>query len=81
MMVLFETTRGAVQYKADLEQLLTVELRKQQPEVSSVTISSDGEFAIYHVEDRYQVRKLSQSAKDFLSNGDIERLNKKSLFL
>jgi hypothetical protein len=59
-----------VQYKDRLEQLLTDALRKELPHISHVTVSSDGEFAIYNIADRYTVRKLSPAAKEFLRKGD-----------
>ena len=56
-------------HRAILEQTLTSEMRKLEPRTSDVTISSDGQFAIYHVADRYNLRKLSKVAKDFLREG------------
>jgi hypothetical protein len=56
-------------------------VRQKQPNVSPVTISSDGEFAIYNFADQYNVRKLSPAAKDFLRTGDRERLRESPLFL
>jgi hypothetical protein len=65
-------------FRAELEQFLTSELRKRDPKTSRVTISLDGQFAIYYVEgDRYQLRKLSPQAREFLKNGgDITAIEK-----
>jgi hypothetical protein len=70
-----------VEHKANLEEILTAELRKEQPHITRVSVSSDGEFAIYNVKDRYTVRKLSPAAKDFLRSGNSERLKEAPLFL
>ena len=70
-----------MQYKVNLEEILTIELRKQQPHISQVSISSDGEFAIYNVNDRYTVKKLSPAAKEFLRSGDAERIKEATFFL
>jgi hypothetical protein len=72
---------AGVQYKVDLEEILTTELRKQQPYISTVSISSDGEFAIYSVNDRYTVRKLSPAAKEFLRSGNSERIKETPLIV
>ena len=70
-----------MQNKTYLEEMLTAELRKEQPHIPPVSISSDGEFAIYNVKDRYTVRKLSPTAKEFLRSGNSERLKEAPLFL
>jgi hypothetical protein len=54
-----------VQYTANLEELLTLEVRKQEPLISHVSVSHDGEFAIYNLDDQYTLRKLSPPAKEF----------------
>jgi NADPH-dependent FMN reductase len=61
-----------------LSQYLTSEFRKRDPKTSRVTISLDGQFAIYFVGgDRYQLRKLSAQAREFLKNGgDITAIEK-----
>jgi hypothetical protein len=46
---------SVVQNKTYLEEMLTAELRKEQPHIPPVSISSDGEVAIYNVQDRYTV--------------------------
>jgi len=59
--------------------MLTAEVRKREPLASDVTISFDGQFAIYRVADRYTLRKLSKAAREFLRKvGDIA--NVESLF-
>jgi len=70
-----------VQNKSYLEEMLTAELRREQPYITRVSVSSDGEFAICNVKDRYTVRKLSPAAKEFLRSGDSERLKGAPLFL
>jgi hypothetical protein len=72
---------AGVQFKIDLEEILTTLLRKQQPHISEVSISSDGEFAIYNINDRYTVRKLSRAAKEFLRSGKCERIKESALLL
>jgi len=74
-------SRVPVEYKSYLEEILTIELRKEEPHITRVSISSDGEFAIYNVKDRYTVRKLSPTAKEFLRSGNSERLKEAPLFL
>jgi hypothetical protein len=69
-----------MQYKAQLEQILTSELSKQLPRNSQVTVSFDGQFALYNNGDRFTLRKLSPAAKDFLNNGDFGRIRKTPLF-
>lgn len=61
-----------MQTKSYLEDMLTTELRKEQPQITRVTISNDCEFAIYHIDDRYTLRKLSPAAKQFLQTGNPE---------
>lgn len=68
-------------FKELLEQILTDAIRKEQPNVSRVTISTDREFAIYNFADQYNVRKLSPAAKEFLRTGDREKIRSVSLFL
>jgi hypothetical protein len=69
-----------MKYKADLERVLTSEMRKREPLASAVSVSFDGQFAIYHVRATYKLRKLSQLAREFLREGrDIETIEK-SLF-
>lgn len=70
-----------LRFKNQLEEILTDIIRKEQPKISPVTISSDGEFAIYNLADCYNVRKLSPKAKEFLRSGDFERLRNAQLFL
>lgn len=69
------------QYRAYLEEFLTSEIRKQQPLVSRVSVSFDGEFAIYNIADRYTLRKLSPAAKQFLQTGDPECIKQQSLLV
>ena len=69
-----------MRYKAELEELLTTELRKSNSQITHVAVSFDGQFAIYNVADRYALKKLSPAAKGFLQNGDRELL-KECLFL
>ena len=65
-----EITSGAMNAKAELERLLTSEVQKLEPKASSVTVSSDGQFAIYRSRgDMYQLRKLSKTAREFLHKG------------
>ena len=52
-----------------LEQLLTTQVRKNEPRASAVTVSFDCKFAIYSVGDVYQLRKLSPAAQKFLREG------------
>ena len=42
-----------VKFKVELEQMLTSEVRKQKPEISHVSVSFDGQFAIYNEDARY----------------------------
>ena len=60
-----------MQYKIELERILTREVRKRQGWTSEVTITQDGEFAVYNVADRFTVRRLSGLGKDFLLNGHL----------
>jgi hypothetical protein len=70
-----------VQHKVRLEQLLTETLRKEQPKISTVSISSDGEFAVCNIESKYWLLKLSPAAKEFLRCGDLELIRQQPLFL
>ena len=70
-----------MEFKDRLEEILTVKLRVEQPNISAVTISVDGNFAIYNVKDRYQLRKLSPAAKEFLRSGDSELIREAPLLL
>lgn len=70
-----------MEFKEQLEQILRDIIRKEQPNISRVNISNDGEFAIYNVADRYNVRKLSPAAKEFLRTGDREKIRSAPLFL
>lgn len=56
-------------HKAQLEKILTAEVRKREPLASDVTVSHDGLFAIYYVADRFALRKLSEAAREFLDKG------------
>ena len=60
-----------MQYKTELERILTSELRKHQPQICAVSIVGDGEFAVYNVADRYSVRRLSGAGKEFLRSGQM----------
>jgi hypothetical protein len=71
---------SVVQNKTYLEEMLTAELRKEQPHIPPVSISSDGEFAIYNVQDRYTVRKLSPTAKGVFAFREILNGSKKHRF-
>jgi len=51
------------------EQILTSELRKHGPQPANVSISFDGQFAIYNVADRYILRRLSKKAQRFVREG------------
>jgi len=42
----------SVKYKAELEEILTLKVCKQQQGISSVSVSADGQFAIYNVANR-----------------------------
>ena len=55
--------------KAQLEKVQTAEVRKREPLASDVTVSHDGQFAIYRVADRCALRKLSIAAREFLRGG------------
>ncbi len=55
--------------KVQLEKILTTAVRKQEPLASDVTVSLDGQFAIYRVADRYTFLKLSEASKKFLREG------------
>lgn len=68
-------------HKAELEHILTDMLRHVEPKTPAVTVSSDGEFAIYNVGSRYQLLKLSPAAKEFLRSGDPELIRDRPLFL
>jgi hypothetical protein len=60
----------ATEYEAELERALTAEIQKLEPNASKVTVSSDGQFAIYRgAGDRYQLRRLSTIARKFLQEG------------
>jgi len=63
-----------VKYKAELEEILTSELCKQQQGISRVGVSVDGQFAIYNVGDCYTLRRLSPAAKAFLDHRDADLL-------
>ena len=63
-----------MRYKAELEQKLTLVVKKDQPSVSRVSITQDGNFAFYNFEDRYTFCKLSPAAKEFLRSGDPKAL-------
>jgi hypothetical protein len=67
-------------YKAQLEEVLTSELRKREPQASAVSISFDGQFAIYRVKDMYKLRKLSKVAQRFLREGGDIATVQQSLF-
>jgi hypothetical protein len=67
-------------YQAELEQILTAELREKQGGISLVRLSADGQFAIYNVGDRYTLRRLSPAAREFLNHGDTARLREEALF-
>jgi hypothetical protein len=62
----------SVKYKAELEEILTLKVCKQQEGISSVSVSADGQFAIYNVANRYIVRRLSPAATEFLNHGRCE---------
>jgi len=67
-------------HEEDLELILTAEMRNREPLASNVSVSFDGQFAIYHVRDTYKLRKLSKVARPFLrEGGDIGRVQQ-SLF-
>jgi len=69
--------REKMDFRADLERLLTSELRKRDPNTSGVTVSFDGQFAIFRTGDRYQLRKLSPKAREFLKiGGNIAEIEK-----
>jgi len=67
-------------FKPAIERVLTAELRKLHPQLSNVTVSFDGQFAIYHVDDRYMLRKLSKAAREFLREGGDIATVEESLF-
>jgi hypothetical protein len=71
----------SVKYKAELEEILTLEVCKQQQGISRVSVSADGQFAIYNVAACYTVRRLSPAATEFLNHGDVKRLGELRLFL
>ena len=66
------TEARILQYKAELERILTWELRKREQLIRDVSIVGNGEFALYNVADRYTVRRLSGAAKEFLRSGHME---------
>lgn len=67
--------------KSELEQVLTTEVQKVEPNASTVTVSLDGQFAIYvSVGNRYQLRKLSKTAREFLHKGGDVSLVQAHLF-
>lgn len=68
-------------YQAQLEQMLTEELRRQEEGISGVSLSADGQFAIYNVGDCYTLQRLSPAAREFLKHGDVADLKKKPLIL
>jgi len=70
-----------VKFKAELEQILTSEVRKQKPEISHVSVSFDEQFAIYNEDARYTLRRLSAAAKQFLDTGDAECIKQHGLFM
>ena len=65
------TEARILQYKAELERILTGELRKREQLIRDVSIVANGEFAVYNVADRYTVRRLSGAAKEFLRSGRL----------
>jgi hypothetical protein len=69
----------ATEHQAELERILTVEIQKLEPNASKVTISSDGQFAIYRgTADRYQLRRLSTIARKFLQDGgDVSKIRRR----
>lgn len=61
---------GVMKAKAELERMLTSAVQQLEPRASSVSVSSDGQFAIYRSHgDMYQLRKLSKTAREFLHEG------------
>jgi hypothetical protein len=67
-------------YKEELEGILTAELLKWEPQASRVTVSFDGHFAVYRVRDMYRLRKLSNIAREFLRDGGDIAIVDQSLF-
>ena len=70
-----------MKFKAELEQILTSEVRKKKPEISHVSVSFDEQFAIYNEDARYTLRRLSAAAKHFLDTGDPESIKQHGLFM
>ncbi len=70
-----------MKFKAELEQIRTSEVRKQKPQITHVSVSFDGQFAIYNEGDRYTLRRLSAAAKQFLETGDPECIKQHGLFM
>jgi hypothetical protein len=60
-----------LQYKVELERILTRQLRRRQPQIGDVKIIGNNEFAVYNVGSRYTVRKLSGMGKEFLRSGQL----------
>jgi hypothetical protein len=67
-------------HKEQLEEILTAELHKREPQASRVTVSFNGQFAVYRVRDMYRLRKLSDVAREFLCNGGDIAIVEQSLF-
>jgi hypothetical protein len=65
--------------RAELERVLTEHLRKEEAGMC-VTVSFDGQFAIYKAKDRYKLRKLSKVAREFLHKGGDIRAVENCLF-
>ena len=64
-------------YKEQVEEILTVELLKREPQASKVTVLFDGHSAVYRVRNVfvYRLRKLSSVPREFLCHGsDIDAI-------